>query len=51
MDPEYPQPNDCDPSVTADLLFRQEPDEDENDTEGDDKEEDDGEEGDDGYSE
>jgi hypothetical protein len=54
--PEYPDPDSSDRSVTADILLRQEPDEDEDEDEededkGDDKEEDDDEESDDGYSE
>ena len=54
MNPEYLDPDSSDRSVTADILLRQEPDEDENDEEeedeGDNKEEDD-EESDEGYSE
>jgi hypothetical protein len=55
MNPEYLDPDSSDRAVTADILLRQEPDEDENEEEededeGDDKEEDD-EESDDGYSE
>jgi hypothetical protein len=55
MNPEYLDPDSSDRSVTADILLRQEPEEDENEEEededeGDDKEEDD-EESDDGYSE
>ncbi len=52
MNPDYLDPDFSDRSVTADILLRQEPDEDENEEEdeGDDKEEDD-EESDEGYSE
>jgi hypothetical protein len=56
INPEYLDPDSSDRSLTADILLRQEPDEDEDEEEededeGDDKEEDDDEESDDGYSE
>jgi len=55
MNPEYLDPDSSDRSMTADILLRQEPDEDEeeeeDEDEGDDKEEDDDEETNDGYSE
>jgi hypothetical protein len=51
MNPEYLDPDSSDRSVTADILLRQEPDEEEDQDEGDDKDEDDDdEESDDGYS-
>ena len=55
MNPGYLDPDSSDRSVTADILLRQEPDEDENDEEeedeGDNKEEENDEESDEGYSE
>ena len=51
MNPEYLDPDSSDRSVTADIILREEPDEEGDEDEGDDKEEDDDEESDDGYSE
>ena len=50
--PECPDSDPCDRSVTADVVLRQEPDEeDEEEDEGDRKEDDEDEDTDDGYSE
>jgi hypothetical protein len=51
MNPEYLDPDSSDRSVTADILFRQEPDEEEEDDRKKEDDEDDDDETDDGYSE